>query len=54
MQVGLAFGAFLVGDGIARIVGTHDAHVSEDIVNAAMPIEKDIADSINDTLNKKQ
>ena len=51
---GLAFGAFLIGDGCARIAGAHNVSVSEDIVNATMPIEKDIADSINDMSNKKK
>ncbi len=51
---GLATGAFLIGDGFGRIVGAHDAPVSEDIVNAAIPIKKDIADSINDASKKNK
>ena len=51
---GLVAGAFLVGNGFERIVGAHDAPVPDDIVNATMPIEKDMAESINKRLDKNK
>lgn len=43
-----------MGYGFARVVGVHNAPVSDDIVNAAMPVENDIANTTDNMSKKKK